>query len=109
MKQYKYCTGTVLELTVSLIFLTEFAAMSNVEMIASSSTNDGEALTAECREPLSNIQTLSGDAQVDQRFDFPPLPDDFGESPSMVRLTLDTLPTSQCVVLTRSIRYRTLS
>jgi hypothetical protein len=58
--------------------------MSDVNVTASSGPVEGKPCKSEFKEPLPNIQTSSGDAQVDQRFDFPPLPDDFGESPCLV-------------------------
>jgi hypothetical protein len=58
--------------------------MSDINVTASSGPVEGKPCKTEFKEPLSNIQASNGDAQVDQRFDFPPLPDDFGESPCLV-------------------------
>jgi hypothetical protein len=53
--------------------------MSDINVTASSGLVEGKPCKSEFKEPLPNIQTSNGDAQVDQRFDFPPLPDDLGE------------------------------
>ena len=58
--------------------------MSDINVTASSGPVEGKPCKSEFKEPLPNIQASNGDAQVDQRFDFPPLPDDFGESPCLV-------------------------
>ncbi|KAM0703931.1 hypothetical protein Q7P35_008937 [Cladosporium inversicolor] len=57
--------------------------MSDINVTASSGLIEGKPCKSEFKEPLPNTQTSNGDAQVDQRFDFPPLPDDFGESPCL--------------------------
>jgi hypothetical protein len=58
--------------------------MSDINVTASSDPVEGKSCKSELKEPLSNIQTSNSGTQVDQRFDFPPLPDDFGESPCLV-------------------------
>lgn len=61
--------------------------MSDINVTTSSGPVEGKPCKSEFKEPLPNVQTSSGDAQVDQRFDLPPLPDDFGESPGLVGVT----------------------
>lgn len=58
--------------------------MSDINVTTSSGPVEGKPCKSEFKEPLSNMQTFNGDAQVDQRVDFPPLPDDFAESPCLV-------------------------